>query len=306
MVNNSWSKKIVHWEDEKNHYYSIVFTWQLYRWSKHIQPELDGKNIIAGGPAVKLMPEIVPSWINIGKDIPSLYRHNHSATKTSTGCIRKCRFCSVPRTEGSLKELKKWEVKPVLIDNNLLACSRKHFNKVIDKLKRLKWCDFNQGLDARLMTKYHADRLAELNNPLVRLSFDELHHESPVCNAIILLRKAGIPKKNIRIYVLIGFADDPEDALYRLELIRSFGIKPNPMRYQPPETFRKNSYVHPKWTHKELDRFMSYWSNLRFTGAVPFNEYEHRKRKHIERNLFNEDTVLIKQEGFWQEALKKV
>lgn len=287
-MKNNWSKKPVHWEDHHNHYYSIVFTWQLFEFCKKIQPELDGKNIVIGGPAVKLIPGIVPKWVTIGKGMPVLHRHNSLATRTSIGCIRACKFCAVPKLEGKLKELDSWQIKPVIIDNNLLACSINHFDWVIDGLKKLSWCDFNQGLDARLLTKYHVDRFAELKNPMIRLAFDSTKYEKDLVRAIFLLRESGIPKKNIRVYVLIGFQDTPVDALYRLQFVRNQGLVPNPMRYQPINSLKKNVHISSGWTHKELDRYMSYWANLRFTGSIPFEEYEHNKKPIKVKELFDE------------------
>lgn len=273
MVRRTWSKNIVIWSCGDTRYYSIVFTWQLYAWSQTVQPELDGKKAVAGGPAVKLLPELVPEWVSIGEDMPALHRHNLLATKTSTGCPRCCPYCAVPQIEGDLRELAEWEPRPVLIDNNLLACSRKHFDGVIDRLKELPWCDFNQGLDARLLTKYHVERLSELRKPLIRLALDHTSYEAAFLRAFQLLRNCGIGKKNIQCYVLIGYRDTPEDALYRLRLVRSLGIKPNPMRYQPLNTRIRSEYVAPGWTDRQLIRFMSYWANLRYTEGVPFEEY---------------------------------
>ena len=109
-----WSKKPVHWEDDDYHYYSIVFSWDLWRWAHEIQPEFDGKKVKVGGPAVILNPAWAPEWVEIGESIPALHRHNPDATRTSTGCIRRCDFCAVPEMEGKLMELTEWEVKPVV------------------------------------------------------------------------------------------------------------------------------------------------------------------------------------------------
>jgi hypothetical protein len=276
MTRAVWPKRPVYWQNEKYHYWSFVFTWDLYAWMMTAQPEIDGKQIVVGGPAVRLMPNVIPDWITIGNgEVDVLFRHNPQATRTSIGCIRKCAFCVVPRTEGPLQELCEWPLRPVLIDNNLLACSVSHFDHVIDRLKRLDWCDFNQGLDARLLTKHHAERLAELKQPTIRLSFDNSRDEGALLGAYEKLCKQGIPKRLMTVYVLIGFDDTPEDAQYRLSLVRSLGIFPFPMRYQPPMAKVKNEYVGKSWTHKELDRFMSYWSNLRYTSKVPFGEYVH-------------------------------
>ena len=269
-----WSKKPVHWETNAAHYYSIVFSWDLWDFLATAQTELDGKRIVIGGPAVDINRAWVPDWIETPKRIsPVLRLHNSEATRTTIGCVRKCGFCAVPHIEPEYKELDEWEIKPVVVDNNLMAASMKHFGKVIDSMKGLDWCDFNQGLDARLLTQCHAERLSELKSPIIRLAFDSVGYEEHFLNAYYRLRLVRIPKKNIRAYVLIGYQDTPEDALYRLRLVQSLGIMPNPMRYQPVDSKRRNEYVGENWTHKELDRYMSYWQNLRYTRAVPFCEY---------------------------------
>lgn len=198
--------------------------------------------------------------------------HNPLATFTSRGCIRRCPFCAVWRTEGDLQELDTWSVRPIVCDNNLLACSQAHFDRAIDRLKQLSGIDFNQGLDARLMSKHHADRLAELDC-MVRLAFDSVNYESSFMKAYELLREAGFPKKRIRTYVLVGFDDTPDDALYRLQTVTSLGIDPNPMRYNPLDTLTRDSYVKKPWTDSELTRYVRYWSNLRYFRAVPFEDF---------------------------------
>jgi len=270
-----WSKGPIIWEENGTMFASVVFTWDLpfiREWARAYT--YSGRRVVVGGPAVKLMPDYFDSSAEIGGAIDdAVYLHNKDATFTSRGCIRKCSFCAVPRIEGPLRELTDWPVRPIICDNNLLACSSKHFDGVIDCLKTLSWCDFNQGLDARLLTKYHADRLSELKRPLIRLAFDHIKTESEFMRAYGILRTAGIPKSCIRVYVLIGFKDTPDDALYRLQLVNGLGIKPNPMRYQELDALYRNSYVGASWTNGELTRFMRYWSNLRYLGSIPFSEW---------------------------------
>jgi len=271
-----WSKGIVEHENgDGSVYLSVPFTWNLpnaYQraaWFKQL-----GKRVVVGGPAVYLMPDYLADVAEIGTDWhDALSHHNPQATFTSRGCIRRCSFCAVWRTEGALRELDDWPVRPVVCDNNLLACSLAHFDSVIDKLKSLPWCDFNQGLDARLLTQYHAERLAELKRPTVRLAFDHTKTEPQFMAAWELLTAAGISAKSIRVYVLFGYQDTPEDALYRLRLVQSLGSWPNPMRYQPLDALTRNSYIGPSWTSHELKRFHRYWSRLAWLEHVPFEEY---------------------------------
>lgn len=282
----SWSKRALDWVDEDTGeaFLSVVFTWDLpaaYQRAAWLRAE--GYRVRAGGPAVALMPDYLASVAEIGgEDVDALSRHNPDATFTSRGCIRRCAFCAVPRIEGDLRELDDWPVRPIVCDNNLLACSRAHFDRVVDRLKPLKGIDFNQGLDARLLTQYHAGRLAELNcTP--RLAFDAAAYEGQFMRAFERLIRAGFPPERVRVYVLMGFHDAPADALYRLETVRCLGAWPNPMRYQPLDILVKNSYVGEHWTERELRRYMRYWSRLRFHEAlrISFDGYRRPRRRDV-------------------------
>jgi hypothetical protein len=270
-----WSKSLVEWTEDETAYLSVVFTWHLPdAYQRAVWLREQGYKVVVGGPAVKLMPGYLADVAEIGGDMDGvLQRHNPEATFTSRGCIRRCAFCAVPKIEGDLVELDDWEPKRIVCDNNLLACSRRHFDAAIDSLKGLNGVDFNQGLDARLVTNYHADRLAELDVAKVRLAWDSTSNEAAVFRAIGLLRAAGMPKSLFTVYVLIGWDDDPEDARYRLESLWSRGYKPFPMRYQPLDTLRKNAYVGPGWEGATLREYMRYWANLIYTAGVPFGEW---------------------------------
>ena len=276
----TWSKKFIEWKEGKDVFLSVVFTWDLpkaYQRAEDLSSK--GYHVHAGGPAVLLNPQYLADVAECnGKDIPVLHRHNPNATFTSRGCIRRCPFCAVPKIEGELVELEDWPVRPIVCDNNLLACSRVHFDRVVDKLKPLSGIDFNQGLDARLLTKYHAERLSELKC-IARLAWDDIAYESAFRRAYQLLRNAGFPKSRIRVYVLIGYNDTPEDALYRLSEIWKTKSFPNPMRYQPLDALKKNSFVGEAWTETELRRYMHYWSRLVWCGRVPFKDFTYLKEE---------------------------
>lgn len=221
-----------------------------------------------------LNPGHLADVASLGGEVNALPHHNPNATFTSRGCVRKCSFCAVPRMEGDLIELDRWPIRPIVCDNNLLACSMAHFNHVIDSLMPLHGVDFNQGLDARLMTRHHAEWIARLDLKAVRLAWDHTSLEDQFMHAFGLLRKASIPAEKIHVYVLIGWNDTPKDALYRLQTVADLGAYPNPMRYQPLGTMGRRKYVAPGWTNSELVRFMRYWSNLNKLRNVPFAEFK--------------------------------
>jgi MoaA/NifB/PqqE/SkfB family radical SAM enzyme len=261
----NWLKDIAQWRIKDTLYLSVVFSWDL---DKALRVQEQSKlKVIVGGPAAKLA--------GIQPDEPlsfsPLQFHNPLATFTTRGCPNACEFCAVPKIEGNLRELPSWEIKPVICDNNLLAASQKHFDRVIDSLKSLPYVDFNQGVDAYLFTDHHARRMAELRAVKVRFAFDSVADETAVMDAIARARSHGL--KDIGVYVLFGFRDTPEDARYRLETIRRLDIWPNPMRFQPLNSQTKNSFVEEGWTKKQLEDTERYYARLRYLEHIPFEDY---------------------------------
>ena len=179
-----WNKNIASCKIGKNLYLSIPFTWLLPK-ARGLAEKHKGQ-VYAGGPAVDLMPSEISNVAKLGGEMPvrPINLHNPLATFTTRGCPNNCSFCAVPKIEGDLKELDVWPVRPVICDNNLLASSKKHFDRVIDRLKLLPYVDFNQGLDARLFNRHHASRFAELKGAKVRFAFDHSGMESKVFDAI--------------------------------------------------------------------------------------------------------------------------
>jgi len=270
----NWLKDIAQWRIKNALYLSVVFSWDLPK-ALQIQ-EQSKKIVIIGGPAAKLAgiesPEPLP--------FSPLQFHNPLATFTTRGCPNACEFCAVPKIEGGLRELPSWEIKPVICDNNLLAASQRHFDRVIDSLKPLPYVDFNQGLDAYLFTDHHARRMGELKAVKVRFAFDSVNDETAVMDAIARARAHGL--KDIGVYVLFGFRDTPEDAKYRLEKVRSLGTWPNPMRYQPLNCQKKNSFVEEGWTKKGLEDMERYYARLRYLEHIPSEDYRYGNYKKQE------------------------
>lgn len=274
---NGWGSGLVEWTEGDTAYLSVVFSWLLPKaYSRAVWWATAGYHVRAGGPAVAFNPGYLAGVAEIGGAVDALAHHNPDAMFTSRGCVRKCSFCAVPKVEGDLVELDTWPLRPIVCDNNLLACSMAHFNHVIDSLMPIRGVDFNQGLDARLLTRHHAEWIARLDLKAVRLAWDHTALEDQFLAAFWLLRNAGIAAGLIHVYVLIGWNDTPADALYRLQTVADLGAYPNPMRYQPLGSLHKNEYVAPGWTDAELKRYMRYWSNLRITRRVPFAEFKHR------------------------------
>lgn len=278
-----WSKRCLGWPEGNVAFISVVFSWDLeFARRQALKLKSLGYVVRAGGPAVDFNPTALQDVATLGGKVKALQRHNPDATFTTRGCIRKCKFCVVPKVEGALVELpdSEWEPRSIVCDNNLLAASTRHFDHVIDRFldSPVVDIDFNQGLDARCLTPHHAKRIAQLHHARklakVRLAWDNLSTEEAFRKAFEVLRSVGIPLSKIGVYVLIGYQDTPEDALYRLQEIRALRIRPNPMRYQPLGAQRRNEYTAPAWTDRKLKKYMRYFSRLRWTGSIPFDEFD--------------------------------
>lgn len=275
---NMWRKSFAAWQVNGIVYISIPFTWLYDEAIKFIKTQK--KKVIVGGPGAILIRDKFDGIAEVQNTIdfcePVLF-HNPLATFTTRGCVNSCSFCAVPKIEGQFREISNFTPRPIVCDNNFLACSRKHFDNVIDKLKLMPYVEFNQGLEARLFRTYRASRIAELKVRDVRFAFDSAGKEGELANAIKLARQNGI--KKVSILMLYGFTDTPADALYRAKYLQSIGADEiYPMRYQPLTSTRKNSFVNTKtgWTEYELQRFRNYWMKSRngVMKNVPYEDFE--------------------------------
>lgn len=258
---NQWRKGIASWKVGNTLYLSVPFTW-LMADAEEMAAQHKGK-VLIGGPGTGQPSEC--------RDFSPLLFHNPLATFTTRGCPNKCEFCAVPKIEPNFVECKHFRPAPLVCDNNLLACRKKHFERVIDAINIFPVIDFNQGLDARLFTEWHAKKLTELHHVKVRFALDFDGQVYRVYSAVELARYYGLT--DIGIYCLIGYNDSPASARARLELVRSWGIRPVPMRYQPLDAVKKNAYIAPGWTDMELRKMVNYYYHLRWYEHIPYEEF---------------------------------
>ncbi len=169
----------------------------------------------------------------------------------------------------------------LLLDNNILASEE--FPKIIDEIKSIgfergakyisktsdkkvysdRYVDFNQGIDARLLTKEKMRLLSEIAIKPLRIAFDDIKHKNIYIEKVKLAAEHGI--KTLSNYILFNFKDTPEDFYERLkiniELNEEFekkGYKSRiwsfPMKYSPinGEFCKNRKYVGTHWNKKYL------------------------------------------------------
>lgn len=290
-MKTTWHKGIITWREQDCLCMSVPFTWLLPQ-ARAFALSHPVDRVVAGGPAVRLMPDYVREWAEIETVeplTPPLRRANPQASRTTFGCPNRCKFCGVRTIEGEYRELADFEPAPILCDSNFLACSDAHFNRVIDRLKQADFeqVDFNQALDARLLTQARANRLAEV--PLKpRLAWDNTGDEDALFAAIGRLERAGIATKNGRLVVfcLVNFGETPDEAHYRLQTLKDFGYTGFAMRYQPLDTLRRNTYLHPNWDAQLLTDFCRYWNRQAWLGGITFEQYREGIPREGQARLF--------------------
>lgn len=265
-----WPKGPTAWIEDRHLFVSVPFTWNLYDVRTTVsQASMFWDHATIGGPAVKLSrgfsePFSWPDGVTVDYgDMPGvLQRVNPLATRTSVGCPRSCEYCGVSQIEPDFAELFGWEMVPIICDNNFLACSKSHRVAVYNSLDGIGSADvpidFNQGLDARLLTDWDAGRLRELKAKC-RLACDTWAELPVVSTAVKMLRNATVPLKSIFVYALTGWIDSPSTAWERCREIDSWGV-----------------YCCPMWFH-ELDAMK--WNEV--TKKQEALGWDEEKRKHI-------------------------
>ena len=248
--------------------------------------------------------DTLPLDYDILKDIQDEYvypAHDAYFTYMTRGCGMKCQFCAVQTLEPhyipylsiteSIKRIDK-EYGPkkdlLLMDNNVLRSPQ--FDQIIDEIKELgfakgatysspktgkpihRYVDFNQGLDAFLLTPHKAERLGELAIRPARIAFDHIEDKDAYIKAIKLCAKNGITHmSNYLLYNGEEFkgkghsykADSPEDLYERMrisldlcdEILEEYKTKITifsfPMRYIPLSDL-KRGFVGTHWCMKYL------------------------------------------------------
>ena len=173
---------------------SVTFTWDikegrrlLKEWSKFYS------NVQIGGPA----------FGDPGDEfIPGRYLKK-GITITSRGCPHSCKYCYVPNREGKIRELNIPDGY-ILQDNNILACSDPHIDRVFSMLKRQnRGVVFSGGLDPLLFSEKHLRLLENIKIKELWFSCDSLGSLKSLTNTSKLIEDISVDKK--RCYILMGF-----------------------------------------------------------------------------------------------------
>ncbi len=133
----------------------------------------------------------------------------------------------------------------------------KYYHKYFKHKDRVRYIDFNQGIDACLVTDAKMAKLSEISIRPLRIAFDHYEQKKSYIEAVEKAAKYGI--KDLSNYLLYNFKDKPEELYYRMrinvDLCEKLGITiySFPMKYHPidnPKYFKNRDFIGEHWNRK--------------------------------------------------------
>lgn len=177
------------------------------------------------------------------------------------GCPRACDFCIVAGKEGrkstkvaDLSEFWNGQKHIELLDPNLLAC--KSHEELLQQLADSgAMVNFNQGLDARCITRDNIELINNTKVKTVHFAWDYMKSEPQIRGGLEMYKKYAKRKTSSHgyatVYVLTNFNTTHEEDLYRVNLLRSMEYEPYIMIYDKPHapkiTKQLQRYVNCRW-----------------------------------------------------------
>lgn len=280
----------VSWYDPLAPRYDIVYMAKIFSFSSDYLYPINADKIIKGGTGYNLysrLPQEVDDCqpdLTIFPDVPQDTAYGF----LTRGCPNHCPWCVVPRKEGKIHPY--WDVdrvangksKLVLMDNNILAAGQyclSQLDKIIDRGYRI---DFNQALDARLVTDEIADRLVRIKwiHSRIRFGCDTTPQIAQCQRAIDMLHDRGF-RGEFFLYTMIGGRNDLHECYGRI----SYWWKKNQLHKATRQGNAVYCYAqpyrdpdNPQSTIPQWQRDMAGWCNKRMVYcATDFIDFMPRK-----------------------------
>jgi radical SAM superfamily enzyme YgiQ (UPF0313 family) len=216
--------------------YEKVFISVIFSNNKNIVKVENCDDVVYGGVGYDYTIKL-PEEIDCQKEDYSIYPDSkYSYGFITRGCIRNCEFCIVPKSEGRIYKyrniddiIQHKQVK--FLDNNILAY--KDHESILQELidKKIK-CQFNQGLDIRLINERNALLLSKLNYLGEYIfAFDDVKNKSIIERKLAIVKKYITGDWRLKFYLYCHPSMDiKNDVVYRVEWCRENKVLPYLMR----------------------------------------------------------------------------
>lgn len=184
-------------------HYDRIYMSKIFNFSPDDLTIYDADEVVKGGTGYDIASQL-PEEIDCLQPDYSIYPNipiDMAYGFLTRGCPNRCPWCVVPRKEGRIRPYMDVEQiaiegrhKLVLMDNNILAAGD-YAKEQLQKIIRLGYhVDFNQALDARLVTDDFARLLAQvrfLDNNRIRFGCDTPKQIDECQRAIDLITSYG-------------------------------------------------------------------------------------------------------------------
>ena len=279
----------VEWAVPMRHY-ARVYISKVFNFTPDDLTCWDADEIIRGGTGYDVHSQL-PEEIDRLQPDYSMYpgiRPDTAFGFLTRGCPNKCPWCVVPQKEGAIRPymdvdeiaLGGVRKKLVLMDNNILAAgdyAKQQMQKIIDRGYRV---DFNQAIDARLMTPEFADLMARMKwiDRRIRFGCDTTAQIRHCERAIQILTERGFHGEFFLYCILTAdfhesygriryWEQRSKEARRRHEHYRVF---PHSQPYRDP---LKTEHQFPQW-QRDLTRWVN---NRALFNTMSFAEFTPRK-----------------------------
>lgn len=267
---------MVEWANPMFGKYDRVYKSKVFTFSED-DGDIYDCEIIKGGTGYDIYAKL-PAEIDAMQPDYSIYNIDSKVAYgfLTRGCPNKCKWCVVPIKEGKVQAYRDVDdiavdgrTNLILMDNNILASDYglRQIEKIIERGYRV---DFNQALDARLITPAIAELLAKVRwIDVIRLGCDTPKQVVECERAMSLIDEARGKPKQYLLYTMLD--SDIHEAYNRLSHWREW--KRVRLVAQPFRDFNDPRQVIPQW-----QRDMARWATRREIYArCDFKDYEPRK-----------------------------
>ena len=267
--------------------YDIVYMSKVYSFTEDYRYSIpNAKQIIKGGGgySLKLVNGKEVFDKSKDKDLPAEIEHIYpdyslypELTKDTAygfltrGCPRHCSFCIVGDKEGvvshkvaDLSEFWNGQKNICLCDPNIFAC--KDWKGLLQQLaKSGSYVDFNQGLDARLLTEEKVEMLNNIRIKEVHFAWDRYQDGAIVLPKLEMFQqrfRRKIFPGNAIVYTLVNYDTTFEQDLERIYTLRKMNYYPYVMIYGKEhcdKRYRKLArWVNNRFIWKKCEKFEDY------------------------------------------------